>query len=362
MKRLLCIVSSLNTGGAETFLMKLYRKIDTSKYQMDFVVNEPGVYDEEVKIRGGCIFTIPLRTNNPIGSFSALRKIVKKERYNYVLKLSDTPIGVIDLIAAKLGGAKRIGLRSCNTSADHGALRKIVSIILKPLLNSVCDYKLAPSTLAAEFTFGKRAVRKGEVLILKNGLDTNSFRYNRDERDAIRAEFALQGETIYGNIGRFSKQKNHDFLLKVFKKILERDGDSIFMLVGTGELEEEIREKSKILGLENHLIFAGIRKDIPAVLSAFDVFILPSLFEGMPNTVIEAQAAGLPCLIADTITREAKVTDLVQYCSLNESAEKWAKEAIKVSKRIRKADTHINMMKSGYDISDVVCQFVEIVF
>ncbi|MDY2911190.1 MAG: hypothetical protein SOT58_03940 [Agathobacter sp.] len=139
MKRVLCIVSSLNTGGAETFLMKLYRTFDRERYQMDFVVNEVGIYDEEVKNLGGKIYTTPLRTKHPINSFLALKRIVKENKYEYVLKLCDTPIGVIDVLAAKLGGARRVGVRSCNASANIGVLKRTVCFMLRPLLNALME-------------------------------------------------------------------------------------------------------------------------------------------------------------------------------------------------------------------------------
>lgn len=362
MKRVLCIVSSLNTGGAETFLMKLYRTFDRNSYQMDFVVNEAGIYDEEVKNLGGKIYTTPLRTKHPINSFFALKRIVKENKYEYVLKLCDTPIGVIDVLAAKLGGARRVGVRSCNASANIGKPRKAFCFVLRPLLNSISDYKVAPSELAARFTFGDREVDEGNVQLLHNGIDIKKYQFDKKQRECIRKQYSVDEDTfLVGHIGRFSKQKNHAFLIEVFKEIVRKRTDSVLLLVGSGELEYQIKNIAKQYGLLDKVIFTGVRSDIPALLSAMDVFVFPSFYEGMPNTVIEAQANGLPCVISDAITREAGITKSVTFIALKEDADKWADKAL-AQKRASVEESRKVMITAGYSINDVVNRFCEIIF
>ena len=166
---------------------------------------------------------------------------------------------------------------------------------------------------------------------------------------------------MVGHIGRFMTQKNHAFLLDIFNQIYTQNNNAVLLLVGTGELQAQIKEKIKALGLEKNVIFTGVRSDVPQLLSAMDVFVFPSFYEGMPNTVIEAQATGLPCVIADTITSEADITGLVKYLSLSDSADKWAETAFELAKSERK-DTKEEFIKNKYDIESVAQEFVRLVF
>lgn len=360
VKRLLCIVSSLNTGGAETFMMKVYRGLDKNKYQIDFVVSADGFYDSEVRELGGKIHNIPLRTEHPFKALNGIRKIVKQNKYEIVLKLGNAPLSVLDLIAAKLGGAKKCTMRSCNALTNLSFKQRLSDAIFRPFLNKITAVKLAPSDLAARYTFGDKKYQNGQVQILHNGIDLDVFCYDDDARNKIRKEFSLEDNFVVGNIGRFSKQKNHKFLLSVFSEIRKKNDKAKLLLVGTGELENEIRDLARELGIESDIVFAGVRTDIPAILSAMDVFLLTSLYEGMPNTVIEAQGTGLPCVISDTITREANITNLVRYLPLNDYG-RWASETLEVSAQKRK-NTKTDFLDAKYDIDSVRNQFVELLF
>ncbi len=360
-KRILCILSSLDRGGAETFMMKLYRSFDREKYQMDFAVNAHGAYDQEVLALGGRIHPIPLRTQHPVKSFLALKHLVKENKYTAVLKLGNAPLSVVDLIAAKLGGAKVLAMRSCNALTNLTAKQKILDFILRPVLNKTANVKLAPSDLAAIYTFGEKQFQKGNVHILHNGVDTNVYCYDAQARKEIRNEFSLDGKTVVGHIGRFSKQKNHALLLPVFAKIKEKDSNAKLVLVGTGELEGQIRTLAKELGISDDVIMTGVREDVPALLSAMDVLVLTSLYEGMPNTIIEAQATGLPCVISDTITRQADITGLVKFQSLDAPPEVWADEAIGMCNAERK-NTKEDFLQANYDIDSVRALFLDLLY
>jgi len=359
MKRMLCIVSSLNTGGAETFLMKIFRNLPDG-YKMDFVTSQAGgYYEEEIKKLGGRVYVVPLRTKHPIAVYKSLKRIVKDNGYDSVLKLCDTPIGAFDLMAAKSGGASHLCVRSCNAASSESFLRKTLNAMLRPILNKLATIKIAPSDLAAIYTFGKKQYESGKVHLLNNAVDLTVFRHDEDARNVVRSEFSLNGKTVIGHIGRFNSQKNHAFLLDVFKCIKERDADAVLMLVGTGELQKEVENKAAEIGIEASVIFAGVRSDIPALLSAMDVFVFPSFFEGMPNTVIEAQATGLPCLIADTITKSADITGIVSYMPLSQSPDEWAKRACEMAVAERK-NTHPDFVEKKYDIQSSVNEFVKL--
>ena len=361
MKRLLCIISSLNAGGAETFLMKVFRLLPPEEYCLDFIVSEEnGCYSQEVLDRGGRIFFVSPRTKNLLGACRDIASIVKKYKYTHVLKLGSCSTSVIDLLAAKAGGAQYLALRSCNALTNLSWKQKIWHISLRHVVNRVTSIKLAPSMLAAEFTFGKGQAHKN-VHLIHNAVDLSVYHFDSAGRDCIRKEFSLGDRLVVGHVGRFNKQKNHRFLLKVFRRILDNNENAALLLVGGGELQEEIREQADGLGILQNVFFTGVRFDIPQVLSAMDVFVFPSFYEGMPNTVIEAQATGLPCVIADTITQEADITGLVKYLPLNATPEMWAKTALDAVER-KHGNTKQAFVERGYDMEQVAREFISVIF
>ena len=224
------------------------------------------------------------------------------------------------------------------------------------------NVQIAPSTEAAEFMFGKGCVQRDRAHILHNGVDLSEYRYSEDYRKSIRQELGMTKDVlVVGHVGRFNQQKNHGFLLEIFKAIQEKNENSILLLVGQGEQELDIRKKASALGISAQIVFMGVRADVPQLLSAMDVFVFPSLYEGMPNTVIEAQATGLPCVIADTITREADITGLVRYMSLQDAPELWAQAALDAVSPQRK-NTKQAFLDHKYDIQSTVDQFVQLCF
>lgn len=363
MKRVLCITSNMNAGGAETFLMKIYRNIDRTRYQMDFCIHvfNTCVYEKEILSLGGRIYKIPPKSHSLKQFKEQLTQIIANNHYEYVLKITSSAIGFMDLKIAHNAGAKICAVRSSNSS-DGGSFKALlVHKLGRTLYHRYADVKIAPSDLAAKYTFGKRAYRNGEVNILHNAVDLKVYKYDEKMRNSIREELGIpDGVTVLGHIGRFMVQKNHEFLLDVFFEYMKLNKNSVLMLVGGGELEKQIQEKVNALQLRDHVIFTGIRSDVPDLLSAMDVFVFPSLYEGMPNTVIEAQATGLPCLISDTITQQANITGLVHYQSLDEPS-KWAKciTTLSVGKRTTPFEQFI---EHGYDITSVKKQFTKLIF
>lgn len=360
MKRLLCLTAGMNAGGAETFLMKVYRRIDRSKYQMDFCVTVPdNYYAEEIESLGGKIFLVPPKSRNPIANFNEIRKIVKENGYDCAVRVCENSLAVLDLLAAKAGGAGRLVMRSSNANSA-GTVVRILHRLFSFLPKWVPDVKLAPSTMAAEYTFGKGSVARGEAVLLKNGLDVSYFRFDAQIRRNKRAELEVEDRLVVGHVGRFSDQKNHSFLMDVFYEIYQQRSDAVLLLAGKGENQEMIRRKAEELGISDAVHFLGVRSDVNHLLMAMDVFVFPSLYEGMPNTVIEAQATGLPCVIADTITPEADITGLVRYLPL-ESPETWAEEALRKGTAPR-MDTSEMLIENGYDIDSVAREFVRLIF
>lgn len=363
MTRLLCLLSGMNAGGAETFLMKIYRQLDKSKYQMDFCINVPEkcFYEDEITAMGGKIYRIPSKSENVKEFKRQLTQIIRDNQYTHVLRVTSNAMGFMEMKIAKRAGAKVCAVRSSNSN-NGGGIKSIVAHRLGRLLyGRYVDVKIAPSDLAAEYTFGK-SYSKGEVLLLKNGLDLNTYRFSDTERKKVRDEFDIdENQLVFCNVGRFVPQKNHKFLLEIFKNILEKSPDSKLLLVSTGPLEEDVKQLAVDIGISEQVIFTGVRSDIPSILSAADVTIMPSLYEGMPNAIIEAQTTGLPCLIADTITKTADITGLVKFLPLSCPACEWAEKAVSMYSPIRK-DTASLCEKAGYSIDSVTENFVNAVF
>jgi len=354
----------MNVGGAETFLMKVYRKIDRSKYQMDFVVSttEKGFYENEILALGGRIFCISPKSEGFIRNFISIYKIVCQGKYNYVLRISQHSLSAIELLAAWIGGAKVRAFRSSNTNTTTGNNKEsILHHLFLFMPKYFANVRFAPSSEAAEYMFGKGCIKNGKAVLIRNGVDLDEYCYDEKERYDCRKEFGIENKFVVGHIGRFNKQKNHKFLIEVFKCIKDKRNDAVLILVGTGELEEKIRQQVKSNGLIDSVIFTSIRSDVPKLLNAMDVLIFPSLYEGMPNVIIEAQATGLPCIISDTITPEVRITPLVKFISLNRSAQEWSNLVIKMCHVARISMAPI-LSENKYDISSVVDDFIQYIF
>jgi len=353
----------MNAGGAETFLMKLYRSIDKENYQFDFCVFSPkkGYYDDEISSLGGIIYVCEAKTKNPIRSYLYLKKIVSINEYQYVLRISQNSLSSLDLLAAKMGGAKVLAFRSSNTGTCGSKKDDIFHALCKPLAMCIPNVKIAPSKYAAAFMFGNSEVKKGKVLFLNNGIDIAHFSFNPVIRRRIHEQYHINDKFVVGHVGRFFAQKNHRFLVSIFASLHEKNPNTVLLLVGDGEKRAEIEAYVRELNIHESVIFLGIIGNVHEVMMAMDLLILPSLFEGMPNVIVEAQASGLPCLIADTITPEAAITGLVDYMSLSDAPEKWAEKAISFQNSTR-LDVSNELEKKGYAINAVVRSFKRNVF
>lgn len=353
----------MNTGGAETFLMKMYRALDRSRYQMDFCVAvENNYYREEIEGLGGLIYNIPPKSKHPIDSFNAIRRIVSENGYRSVMRVNQHSLSTLDLVAARLGGAKKLVMRSSNASSG-GGLPEMLHLLFRPLAMLVPNVRIAPSTAAAEYSFGKGCIQNGRALLLPNALDIDSYRYSERRRAEARRQLGLSNEFVVGHVGRFNAQKNHVWAMRVFARIREDNPSARLILVGDGDLLPQSKELAAEMGLGKAVMFLGVRKDVADLMAAMDVFMLPSFYEGMPNVVLEAQATGLPCVVSSSVTTECGVTDLVEFVGLNEPVDSWAHAVGELSKRPVNREDYANKMKSsGYGVDECVERFVELVF
>ncbi len=341
--RVLHVVGKMTRGGQETHLMDIYRHIDREKVQFDFIVHTPekGEYDDEVRALGGKIFVVEKINQGIIRYIRSIRKIVKDNHYQIVTCHTAHAAGFIVLLAAKQGGAPVRIAHSHNTSFGQPFLHKICI----PLLNHFATDRFAVSVPAGIYMFGS----KKPFTVINNAVDPAAFSFDKEKREKIRARFGFQNQLVLGHVGRMTKQKNHSFLLDIFAAVHEKDPDARLLLIGIGELESEIREKAEHLGLINHISFLGSRPDVADLMQAMDVFVLPSIYEGLGRVAIEAQASGLPCVLADTIPPEARIVSEITVLSLRDTPQKWAEAIFSCRGKERKSGAE-EIRRAGFDI------------
>ena len=366
MKRLLSIIGTMNTGGAETFLMKYYRSLDKTKYQIDFAIMNNGTnfYEDEIKKLGGKIFKIVPKSESFIKNYQEVYALVQNQKYQLVMRSGENAANAVELLAAKRAGATKLIFNCTNSKTGNDTLKeKLIHMMFLPLARSIPNIKIGCSANSNAFMFGKKSLKSGKSFVFNNGLMIDDYSFSLEKRKRIRAEYKIhETDVLYGHVGRFSEQKNHDFLLQIFEKIVERQPSSKLILIGDGPLKNTITSQiGKHDLLKKSVIVCGVRSDIPDCLSAMDEFIFPSLYEGLPNAVVEAQAAGLPCIVSDSITKEVKLTGNLYFESLRNTADEWADLCIrKAGKRNENAAEELK--ESGYDINQVAMKLTELIF
>ena len=324
--RILHVLGSTNLGGAESRIMDLYRHIDREKIQFDFLVHstKEGFFEPEIKRMGGNIYYLPsFRVYNYLNYKKACRDFFTEHSEFAVVQGHMTSTASIYLPQAKKAGIPITIAHARSAGVDAG-IKGFITKILRKNLYRKCDYMFACSDLAARAVFGDKRYEEGRTIFIPNAVDTKDFAPDEAIRREIREQYGLLDSFVIGHVGRFHYAKNHEFLLEVFAKIREKNADAKLFLLGDGPRRAEMEAKARELGIDKDVIFAGNKNPVAPYYQAFDAFLFPSRFEGMPGTVVEAQAAGLPCLISDSITTQVKVTELVQFLSLEKSDSCWA--------------------------------------
>ena len=296
-------------GGVESVIMNYYRHLDHNKVQFDFICDEDStrIPYNEIKKLGGRVFLVPKYQNLP-KYLKALEKLFKENQYRIVHSNINT-LSVFPLYAAKKAGVPIRISHSHSTSNPKEWKRNLIKNILRPFSKLYATDYFACSELAGRYLFGNKAFDQGEVKIIHNAIDIDKFKFDEVARKKLRKELGIKDNTVViGHVGRFVQQKNHTFLVDVFKEYHKKNPDSKLLLVGSGPLEDKIKKKVEKLGLKDSVLFLGQRDDINKLYSAMDVFCLPSLYEGLPVVGVEAQAAGLPCVFSDKITNDTVIT------------------------------------------------------
>lgn len=358
--RVLQVLGGTSLGGAESRVMDSYRHLDRSRIQFDFCVHsqEEGFFDKEIESRGGHIYRVP---RFQVVNWLAYRKAWKdlfREHPGYVAVHGHmTSTASIYLPIAKAAGVPLTIAHARSAGVDPG-LKGTMTRFLRRNLGKKADVCLTCSRLAGEAVFGEKMVAAGRVTTVPNAIDAREFAFSEKKRNQKRAELGIGAqEFVIGHVGRFSHMKNHAFLLDVFAEIHRKMPDSRLLLVGEGGLMDSVREKAASLGLSDRVIFTGNQAQVADFYMAMDFFVFPSIFEGLPGSVIEAQAAGLRCLVSDSVTDEVLITPLAQARSISEGAAAWAQEVL--ARRDYEREQMAQAIKdAGFDVSDQV-KFLE---
>ena len=347
--RILQISYDMSLGGAETLIMNLYRNLDRSKVQFDFLLHSPqkSAYEEEILALGGKIYRIPRFLGYNKFSYARQLKafLLKHPEYKIIHDhLMDSATETFK-VAKKLG---RITVAHSHIAQFNFSINELLRSYFRKDICKFSDYRFACSEDAGNWLYRGKA----DFAVLKNGIETSRFCFSQEKRNALREALGLkEDELAIVNIGRFVEQKNHKRLISLFKEVVALKENSKLFLIGEGPLKSEIEKQVEELKLKDKVFFLGTRKDVNELLSAFDVFLFPSLFEGLGIVLIEAQASGLPCVFSDVIPTEAYlIPSLLKPVSLEATNKTWA-EAIIASKPLEHREEGYTLVKeAGYDI------------
>lgn len=346
MIRVLHVTTTMNRGGLESMIMNYYRNIDRTKIQFDFLIHrmQTSDFEEEIKSMGGRVFHLP--NLNPFSKnyMNSLVDFFNKHSSDY--KIVHCHLDCMSAIPLKIAQKAGIPIRIAHSHNSNQTvdLKYPLKLYYKNKIN-----KVATHLFACSYDAGKWMFKNNNFKVLPNAIDSKKYVFNENKRKEYREKLKIKDEIVIGHIGRFYPQKNHKFLIDIFKEINAINRNTKLVLVGVGVLMDEIKSYVNELSLNESVLFLGLRNDVPNLLQVFDVFLFPSLYEGLPVTLVEAQAAGLPCLISDKVPIECKITDLVYQLSLNDDIRLWAEKSLQLSKTLRQNTTY-QIEKAGYDI------------
>lgn len=372
MLRVLQVLGSTGLGGTESRVMDIYRHLDRQEIQFDFLVTKgtKGYYDDKIKLLGGNIYYLPpFRVYNFLKYRCACKKFFKIHQGEYaaVHGHMTSTAGIYLPIAKKMGVPLTIA-HARSAGVDPG-IKGFLTHLLRKNLYKKCDKMLACSNEAAQAVFGAKLITDDngltkcvthgkEVTFMPNAIDTAAFVFDESIRDELRKKYNIEDKFVVGHVGSFRYAKNHDRILDIFAKAKEKSSrPMVLMLLGDGELKLAMQKKALHMGILDDVMFMGNVNPASSYYQAFDALLFPSHYEGMPGTVVEAQAAGLPCLISENITKQVKITELVTYMSLNCSTEEWADKLLNLGEREK---LPLLIEESLYDVNAQVKYYVDL--
>lgn len=355
--RVLIVNGKMICGGIEAFIMNIYRHIDRTKLQFDFLVHykQRFFYDDEIERLGGKIHRLTFRNDNNFFKYKKdLAEFFRLHPEYQIVWGQMEGLASIYLKAAKKAGVKTTIAHSHITSAER-SLKGLVKRFLRKNVYKYADYRFACSTEAGKYLF-----KNHEFTLIPNAIDTQRFVYNETVRSRIREENGWVGKFVIGHIGRFNEQKNHKYLIEIFGEYQKLNADSVLCLCGDGELMASVKALVESKGLTEKVFFTGNIPNVNEFYQAFDIFVMPSLYEGLPVSGVEAQTSGLPCLFADTITPEvALLPDRTVFLSIKQPATAWANSIVSKTTVVRKyAEKLIPKNYDIYHLSNYLSDFL----
>ena len=358
-KKILIYSDKWINGGIEAFIMNTIRCLDNENYDITIICSQKGsdLYDEElekrhVELKSILDESIKSPVLRRMKAISKFKKIVEKNKYDIAHFNICNSVDILYSYLAKKNGIKKIIVHShcSNISGRMKNIKILIHEFLKRILSNVPTDYIACSNEAANWMFTKNKLEKVEIL--DNSVDVDKYKYDESKRSKTRESLGISDDTyVIGNIGRFSKEKNHEFLIEVFEKVYQYDSNVKLLLVGEGDFINYIKDKVNEKKLEENVIFYGVTQDVQGVLSAMDCFVLPSIFEGKPVVSIEEQISGLQGIYSSSITKEVELTNLIEYIDLDKGKDEWAKKILEKKKyvHLRKSrDKEIE--KKGYGL------------
>ena len=313
-------------GGLEAFVMNYYRVLIHMDVQFDFVcMYDKIAYEEEIQKLGGKIFYVPNVKKHYHGYIKELRKILQENEYTAVHVNMLSAANIVPLRVAHEMGVKKVIAHS-HSSSCPGLIRNLMDSFNRPFIARYATDMVSCGELAGKWMFGEKNFLKGKVTVVNNAIQAEKFSFSSEDREQLRREMGWEDKIVIGHVGRFDIPKNHDRMIDILQQFVKKNRNVVLCLVGPKEgLYTQIKNKTEKKGLENNVYFAGRQKSIRRYLSAMDVFLFPSVFEGVPFALIEAQANGLSCVMSEAVSEEAVVVpERIIRLSLEETDQTWA--------------------------------------
>lgn len=349
--RIAQILGIKNKGGVESVLMNFYREIDRDKYQFDFYIEEGSdlYLQNEIIALGGKIF-MTKSVKNPIAYMKQLTEFFNNQKYS-IVHIQKNSLSVFAARAAKKAKIPNIIIHSQSMAGSGKGefIRNLVKALLKLFSNRYSNCSIACSNDAGKWLFG----RKSQFHIIRNAINLNNFKFNEQLRKEKRQELGINDELVIGHIGRFEPQKNQRFILDVFEKLLKKKPESKLILIGGGSLENELRKIIMLKKIEKSVIIL-IGAKSSEWYHAFDIFLLPSLYEGIPLVGIEAQASGLPCIFSNRISEDVKINDYSKFIPLSNNTDIWVDTILNIPTKIDRLACYERVENSGYSVQKEV--------
>lgn len=331
MIKVAIIAGVLHSGGKRNLIMEYYRHIDRSQIQFDFICDSDsnGIPEKEIAELGGKVYRVaPYRNLIPhlIGTY----KILKENNYP-IIHAFDNTLNLFPMFIGWLAGTK-VRISESISKGDRNEKKTLIKYALRPFSHWFATDYMANSIDCGKWQFGEKAYNDGKVVIFKTVINASENGYDASLRDATRAKFGWNDKVVYGFIGRYVAQKNPLFLIDIFQEIAKRQENAILVMIGFGDLESDMMKRIHEYNLSDRVKNLGRRDDIKQFYNAFDAFLLPSLYEGMPVVGVEAQCCGLPIFFSKNVTDETTACNLAHYISLDKSASQWADIILEIVK------------------------------